>query len=493
MLNQFTLNIRWFRVWCFLFLFFSWSGHAEENRAGETDPPPFQEPTADLTLATAMGLALEHSPQLAVFDWGIRAAEARGLQAKLLPNPEISFEVEDIGLNSGNGTTTRTQTIRPGNGWSIEQSIESPSLSGVEEALYTVRLSQLVELGGKRTQRVAEAHEQLNVARWDYEVARVEVLALVGERFIDVLEAQERVHLLQQVLDLAQQVENTTQNLVTAGKLSMLELKRAEIETAKARIDVEKARNSLTTARIKLAATWGATLPRFAQAQGHLTDPHSPPPLETISMRLANHPILKRWAAELNHRETIVSVEQSKRHPDIRVEAGLRTQKQGNQESSTTALASDGVSFSRSHDTATSSNANQLVLGLSIPLPFFDRNQGAILEAKQRVAQAQASKHAAVLETESELAALHALLTDSYHEIRAVEEQVIPKSMEAFTGIQEGYRQGKFGFIEVLDAQKVLYEGRQKRLTALATHHKTIIKMEYLLGEPLLSETVSQH
>src|SRR6266404_2893705 len=58
-----------------------------------SQPPESAEP---ITLAHALALALERSPQLAAFSWDIRAAEARILQAKLVPNPEISYDGEDF-------------------------------------------------------------------------------------------------------------------------------------------------------------------------------------------------------------------------------------------------------------------------------------------------------------------------------------------------------------------------------------------------------------
>ena len=77
-----------------------------------------------LTLARALAITLEKSPVLSSFSWDIRAAEARIIQAKLVPNPEISVEGEDF---------TRAD-VR----------------SATESMQNTLELSQLIELGGKR-------------------------------------------------------------------------------------------------------------------------------------------------------------------------------------------------------------------------------------------------------------------------------------------------------------------------------------------------------
>ncbi|HEY2423708.1 MAG TPA: TolC family protein, partial [Chthoniobacterales bacterium] len=104
---------------------------------------------------------MERSPQLAAFSWDIRAAEARLLQAKLVPNPEISWEGEDF-------TRAGVQ-------------------SATESMQNTLVLSQLIELGGKRSSRVREAQFDRRAAEWDYQVKRLEVLKSTTLAFIDVL------------------------------------------------------------------------------------------------------------------------------------------------------------------------------------------------------------------------------------------------------------------------------------------------------------------
>ncbi|MBL4612088.1 MAG: hypothetical protein JKY58_15470, partial [Pseudomonas sp.] len=53
-----------------------------------------------LALSEALARVLQSSPELAVFPYEIRAAEARILQAGVRPNPTVSAEVENV-LGSG--------------------------------------------------------------------------------------------------------------------------------------------------------------------------------------------------------------------------------------------------------------------------------------------------------------------------------------------------------------------------------------------------------
>ena len=110
-----------------------------------------------LTLAKALALTLEKSPALSSFSWDIRAAEARIIQAKLVPNPEISLEGEDF---TRAGVKSATESMQN-----------------------TLGLSQLIELGGKRKSRIREAQFDREATEWDYQVKRLEVLKLTSLAF----------------------------------------------------------------------------------------------------------------------------------------------------------------------------------------------------------------------------------------------------------------------------------------------------------------------
>src|SRR5207253_2692781 len=139
-------------------------------------PPPASAPAPEashaeltevLTLPQAMALALLQNPELSAFAWEVRAAEARTLQAGLRPNPELGLEVENL---AGTGT-----------------------FRGGRSAETTLRLSQVIELGGKRSRRLRVAALERDLAAWDYETKRIEALTAVAQAFIEVLRAQEHI------------------------------------------------------------------------------------------------------------------------------------------------------------------------------------------------------------------------------------------------------------------------------------------------------------
>ncbi len=69
----------------------------------------------------------------------------------------------------------------------------------------------------------------------------------------------------------------------------------------------------------------------------------------------------------------------------------------------------------------------------------------------------------------------------------SLSETVLPAARRTYEAASEGYRQGKFGFIQVLDAQRTLVQVRGQRIQALEAYHKAIAELERLIGTDLES------
>ena len=182
-----------------------------------------------LSLQDALALAMEQSPRLTAFQWDIRAADARILQAGLKPNPELSVEAEEVRWTSGPSRRTRTSGIGKTPILSWEQEREQGTRSGFGESEVTVAVGQIIELGAKRARRVLVANREKDTLLWDYEIARADVLAETARAFVGALAAQQRLALLDELVRLAQEAANTTERRVTAGAASPLENNRAEV------------------------------------------------------------------------------------------------------------------------------------------------------------------------------------------------------------------------------------------------------------------------
>lgn len=399
--------------------------------SGATELSDLEDLDGMITLRHALSLALLRNPKLLAFEWEIRIKEAQTLQTGLLPNPEFDIEVESF---AGNGAS-----------------------KGFDGAELTFQLSQLIELGEKRSKRKRISTLEWELAGWDYEFKRLEVFTEVTKAFIDVLAAQERLALTEELISISERVFSSVVERVRAGKVSPVEEKKASVILATNRIKLEQAKRGLRVARKLLAATWGSTSPNFEKVSGRLHVVKPIPTAEHLVHRISQNPNIVRWITEIEQRKAAVELEHAERISNLTLSAGVQ-------------------SFNETND-------NAFVLGVSMPLPIFNRNQGGILEAQHRLAKAGEGRKASEVQILTALAKKYQELSGAFSEVTALKNDVLPGAQSAFDAANEGFRQGKFSYLDVLDAQRILFEARGQYIETLTAYHKAVADVEQLIGE----------
>jgi len=397
------------------------------------------EPEGALQLQQALASALLHNPQLAAFSYNVRAAEARMLQARVLPNPRLEAEMEEYNRGGEGAGSAETALV----------------------------LGQLIELGGKRRWRTRLAEAESELAGWDYEAKRLDVFAETALRFVEVLAAQERLELARSAVALAQKTSGAVGERVRAGKEPPLQASRSESEFEMARLDALAAENALGVARKRLAVMWGAEAATFDTADGSLDRVlQAIPPLASLRSRLETNPDLARWEAELRLRRAALSSEKAARVPDMKASVGYLQ------------YGEDGTDAS--------------AFGVSMPLPLFDRNRGNVMAAQHELSKAASDRSATKLALSAELAETHAGLTAAHQRVVTLRTKVVPTMEQSYQASHEGYRQGKFGFLDILDAQRGLFEVRAALVDALYEYQSALIAIQRMTGTPIEKLTETQ-
>ncbi|MBI1318715.1 MAG: hypothetical protein GC168_07175 [Candidatus Hydrogenedens sp.] len=446
--------------------------------------PPFTEPEGTLTLETALEIVLAHNPELAALAWESPIAEAETLQAGLRPNPELGVEVENLFLDGGTGSTIRARTIglAPDGleaGTSREQTRTG---GGVDELDTTLRLSQVFELGGKRAARVNAAKLAESVAAWDYEAARYAIAGDTVAAFTEVLAAREHVAQRAALVALAEKLDAAVGGQVEAGHVSPLDERRARAELERVRIEEAGARATLDRARLRMAALWGSTNPRFESVEGSLDPMPELPALDALFASRAEHPLLKRWDAELARREALVTLEERNAVPDLTVGLGYRASALDGATTRGWSLGTSGFNYSRANEEPDDTLRHSLVLEGSIPLPLFNRNQGSIRAAELRARQAEHQQRAADAAMETALTEWHAAAAAAYERAEALAARVVPELETTSRLTREGYELGKFDLLAVLEADRALTNARLDLTDARIAYHRAIAGIERTAG-----------
>jgi len=406
------------------------SAFAVEPPAPPDPAAMFNDPTGVVTLGDALSAALVGNPELAVSATEVQVREALALQAGLRPNPEISTEIEDVG-----GSGERAD-------WDSGQT--------------TISLSQLFELGGKRSKRKRVAELEREAADWDYQSRRLDVAADVGRAFIRTLAAQARLSLAEEFLRVASESARTVSATVRTGAVSPVEASRARAEFGQAKIRQVESETALATARISLATTWGSAEPRFKSARGDLDQLDA---LVAVDARLAaidHNPDVARWQTEREQALAELALAKAGRIPDLTVAAG-------------------GRHYADSGDGAA-------VFGFSVPLPLFDRSQGNVLAAERALVRAIDSRRAEVAAVQAAVRTQHAVLLAAARQATELRDEVIPYAEQTYQGAVAAYNRGLFRYLEVLDAQRTLYEVRGQYTDVLEQYHLVAVSLDRLTG-----------
>lgn len=382
------------------------------------------EEPAPLSLAVALQLALSASADLSAARQEVSAVDASVVQAGIRPNPDVSASIEDLRKQ------TRTSTLQ---------------------------LNQLIELGGKRTARVTAAELGREAALADLAIKRAEIRAATITSFFDVVIAQERLRLAQSSVELAQRATTATAHRVTAGKVSPVEETKARVAEANVRLELNQAKSELVNARKRLCAIWGNPTPQFEQANANLTELPALPPSADLPARLASSPVLARARIEVDRRLALVDVEKSRRTPNVTISVGVKH--------------------------AEESGRNQALLGISVPLPLFDQNRGNLLEALRRADKAEDQLSVVESHLDTDVAQAYTHLANARQEVESLQQDILPGAQSAYDAAAKGFEFGKFGFLDVLDAQRTLLQAKTQYLRGLSDTHRAAAELDRLLGD----------
>jgi cobalt-zinc-cadmium efflux system outer membrane protein len=390
---------------------------------------PIEEPSAPLTLAAALALADAGNADLVAARHDLLAQNGALQQAALRPNPSLSLERVDTRRDTRDTRDTRETTLQ----W-----------------------SQPLELGGKRAARVQAAQRgREGAAAWLLQ-RRAEVRAETAAAWYAVLAAQEHARLALQASELAQRSAAATGRRVAAGKVSPVEQTRAQVAASTVKLELIRAQSGLVAARMRLAVLWGNPAPRFAQVAGEIAALPALAPLAAQRALLAQAPALQVARVELARREALTQVELARRVPDVALTLGSK----------------------RSEELG----RTQAVFGVSLPLPLFDRNQGAVLAAARQVDKTRDGLAATASRLEAELVAAREEYSAARAQALALREEILPGAQSAYEAASTGFDYGKFGFLDVLDAQRTLLQAQSHYLTTLADAHRAQAAISRILG-----------
>lgn len=383
--------------------------------------------SAALTYDVALQKTLIQSPAILASLDEIEEREGDKIQSGLYINPIVSYSVENVFGN------------KHWRGWnSAEQRLE---------------FSQAIRVGGEREYRLSMAEYRLLAKQFQHSYLEMQVAGALKKAFLEVIVAQERLNLANEQMSTSQAIRRTVLLKAENGKANPLEINRALMGAANIELILKRATTDLAVARQQLARFWGDLSPDFDEVEYPFYDFECPSSLEECLSDHAAHPLLLKTQFDQLAAADEIKLAKAQAIPDVIVTAGFKTLR--------------------------NTNERGMIIGIAIPLPFFDRKQGEIYRTEAQNCRIYNIYFEQQIALEVRLAALHKEAMRAYTELVQLKTVILEIAEDSFEIVQEGYSAGKFEYLDLLEAQKTLFESQERCIQALFKFFEIQTDIEY--------------
>ncbi|GGD65670.1 TolC family protein [Lacimicrobium alkaliphilum] len=390
----------------------------------------------ELTLRSALQKTLQGNPELQQYPYKQRMAEAEKLQASLRPNPEIGIELENV-IGSGRN-------------------------AGVDNLEATLSFSQLIELGGKRQQRIEFASAKQRRLEAEFTYAKVEVLAKTASRFYQVLLLQEVASWNQRQLQRLNNALNVARKRVDSGAVAASELIRIRLQQRKTEADIEEITGKLDEARTQLSGMWAAEAD-FSSVQGAFADQLNLPSSAKLNTAVNQAPEFLRLADSERLLAAKAQALSSAATADVTLGVGVR--------------------YNNEFDDA------GLVLKASMPILRSNPNAGLMQSNRAEHDMLLALQQ--VVRERLRVRARAVLVRLKTHQtyLHRIQRSLLPLARQLEAETEAGYARGGYSLLQLLDAQNELAQLEYEQINRRYAIYQGILELEHLTGQSFLEAT----
>ncbi len=373
--------------------------------------------------------AIAVAPEVDTAKATISEAAARLIAAKVTPQPELEFEVEEFAID------------RPGLG----------------DSEMTVSWSRDIEPRRRRKLRLDVARAEAKINKTQLQAELLAYLYEVTEAYFDVAARDLELQLAKEQEKLALELLNVAKKRVRAGASPGLEEERASIEHASTTIETLGAEKTLAAARARLARFLDWPTHKLKTLDTNSVDQGQVPNLTDANEKmLTQHPKLQKSQQTIFANEIASALARNESRTTWRSMAGLQ------------------------HFRNNSENA--LVVGISVPLGTAKRNRGAILEAKAKEEMVKHERAAIIRSLERDLDVAIASAERAHSILSAIDSNILPRAESVFGAVKEGYLRGELSYADLLEARRSLVDASSKRVAALIEYRSAVVEVEKACG-----------
>jgi cobalt-zinc-cadmium efflux system outer membrane protein len=386
----------------------------------------------ELTLKEAISTALKKNPELQVFAAEIAAAQGDVKTARTWENPELD-------MGSGSQITRE---------------------NGRRDAVFhsTLELGQTFKFPGKRALEVALAQGNLELQKVALAGLRFQLEIRVREAFFRMLAFQQMVSLRQQQIESAQVFIAHAQKRAEIGYGSDFEAVKGEADLIAAREELQRTEGEIAAARATLntllAGDPGAPLVIVGSLESLTLSPEA---RDYVALALARNPSLQAQMKQAELAGINLRAVKLSRNPDFKIGASLEY-----------------------------TDAQQIAgVGISLPLPLWDRKQGEVEKATAWQRKTRAEIQTARARLAGEVVASAARWQSAIKAAQLYPPDYLRKLKAFLTQTEESYAQRATPLLIYLDAKRTYFESLRSYYESLTTIAESRAALESAVGVPL--------
>jgi outer membrane protein, heavy metal efflux system len=407
-------------------------------------------PPNGVTLDKAIDITLERSLDLHSKFLEIPMARADILQANLRSNPVF---YQDGQLLQYKGTSTAFSRAAPGGPSQFDTNITYPfDISHKRQARTMV---------ASRAERVLEALYQ--------DAVRQRIDDIYGA-FVTALAARQTVRYAKTSADRLVEVTDRNEQRFKKGDISLADLNQVRIRLRTARLGLADAQATYRKTKLDLGSLMNLTLEEIAQLEikGSIDDVAAPPPPaeELRKLALAERPDILSIRLGVHRAEADVRLAKANAYNDIYV----LWQPYTFQDNSPFGLKSQ----------------YSWALGVTVPLPIYNRNQGGIARAKINVTQTELQLGDLERQAQIDIEQAVQEYEVTRREVDELREHVIPPARQVLENVNKLYNDGLSSVLDYLDAQQDFNQIVKQYLDTAVRHRRSMLSLNTVVGRKIM-------
>jgi cobalt-zinc-cadmium efflux system outer membrane protein len=321
-------------------------------------------------------------------------------------------------------------------------------------------LSNEFVTAGKLGLARAVANREIAAAEQRAETVRLQVLTTVRDYYFEMLAAQRGVELAGQLVNIAGESVRVSELRLKALDIPRVTLLQSQVERESTALLEVQATERRDAAWRRLARIIDIHDPQPVELDDALNEPLPALNWEVVRSRvLSESPELSELRYAVDRARSQVQLASAGRVPNVMVQAGAQ------------------------HDNVTDDNIANVQV--SVPLPVFNRNQGAVAQACGELAAAQAALERRELALEQRLAAALRDYATARERALKYAAKVLPVARETLEIMNAGYQERELEYVQVLSMQQTYAQQNLSYLQDLETAWKKWAEIDGLLVGPL--------